>query len=152
LSAGATALAIALPLVAGCSQERGVAAPEAMRAPPGGLAVRLEDRVTPRPNQRISWSTVWRLCWRGHPGAQAYELRPLTGEGNPAALRRQEGRCFAIEAAAGENRRSEGLVQRETQLALQQGQLAYQVRAVLDERRVSEWSAPAAVGDRDLRR
>lgn len=123
-----------------------------MRPPLGGLAVGLEDRVTPRPQNTISWSTFWRLCWRPYPDAKAYELRPLTGEGNPAKIQRQGGRCFRIEAAAGENKRSDGLAQREPQLALQQGQLAYQVRAVLREGRVSEWSAPAAVGDRDLRR
>ena len=89
------------------------------------------------------------MCWDPYPRVKTYELRPLTGEGDPGTLQRQPGRCFRIQAAAGKNPRSQGLALREEQLALQQGQLAYQVRAVLEDGRVTPWSAAVAVGRMD---
>ena len=124
--------------------------PAAVVEPPvGGLAATLEDKAEELPDEpdRIRWSTDWKLCWEPYPQAAAYELQPLTGEGQPGALQRQDGTCFRIEAAANENLKDEGLKDRDALLALQQGQLGYQVRAVLPEGRVSEWSAPAAVGE-----
>lgn len=98
------------------------------------------------PGGRIAWSTYWKLCWAEYPGAKGYELQTLTSEGISAKLRRQSERCFRIEAAANENEKSQGLLNREVLLALQSGQLAYRVRAVLEEGRASEWSPPMAVG------
>jgi hypothetical protein len=63
-------------------------------------------------------------------------------------VRRQSDRCLRIEAAAGENPRSRGLLHRGVQLSLQSSQLAYRVRAVLGNGRRTSWSAPAAVGER----
>jgi hypothetical protein len=115
--------------------------------PVEGLTATLEDEVRDLPGGRIAWSTYWELCWEPYPGAKAYELKTLTGEGEVSGeLRRQEGNCFRIEVAAGENEKSEGLETRDVQLALQQGQLAYRVRAVLGGGRVSKWSKAAPVG------
>ena len=123
-------------------------APEVVSGPPvGGLSTTLQDEVRDLPGGRIAWSTHWELCWKPYPGAEAYELKTLTGEGEVSGgLRRQEENCFRIKAAAGENKKSEGLKTRDVQLALQQSQLAYRVRAVLGEGRVSEWSKPVPVG------
>ena len=124
-------------------------APEIVSGPPvEGLTATLEDEVRDLPGGRIAWSTHWELCWKPYPGAaEAYELKTLTGEGEVSGeLRRQEENCFRIKAAAGENEKSEGLKTRDVQLALQQSQLAYRVRAVLGEGRVSEWSKPVPVG------
>jgi hypothetical protein len=98
-------------------------------------------------NSRLAWSTYWKLCWEEYPGATAYELQALTGEGGARKLRRQRERCFRIEAAKGENEKTQGLANRDLLLALQAGQLAYRVRAALNDHRVSAWSSPAAVGE-----
>jgi hypothetical protein len=129
-------------------------APEVVRGPPvEGLTATLEDEVRDLPGGRIAWSTYWELCWEPYPGAEAYELKTLTGEGEVSGeLRRQEENCFRIKAAAGENEKSEGLKTRDVQLALQQGQLAYRVRAVLGGGRVSEWSKAVPVGQETWRR
>ncbi len=120
--------------------------------PPAGLKTSLLDEIKPMPGDRIKWSTFWRLCWDAYPGSQAYELRPLTDEGDPGRPRRQTARCFRIQAAAGDNARSRGLALREEQLALQQGQLAYGVRAILRDGRVTPWSAAVAVGEHRIER
>lgn len=112
-----------------------------------GLVATLEDEVRDLPGERIAWATYWKLCWQSYPGAKGYELETLTGEGASPKLRRQSEPCLRIEAAAGENEKSRGLLNREVLLALQSGQLAYRVRAVLDGNRVSEWSPPLAVGE-----
>lgn len=129
-------------LLAGCGRA------SANRSLPAvtGLAATIEDSIRDLPNGRIVWESTWRLCWDEYPGAAAYELQALTGEGASPRLRRLSGRCFALQAAAGENRASQGLFNRDLQLALQQGQLAYRVRAILSDGRTSEWSAAWAVG------
>jgi len=137
---------VAAIVASGCSGEPSPVHPEALE-PPASLKTSLQDEIKPLPGDRITWSTFWRLCWDADPAVKAYELRPLTGEGDPGTLQRQAGRCFRIQAAAGENKRSRGLALREEQLALQQGQLAYQVRAILTDRRVTPWSAAVAVGE-----
>jgi hypothetical protein len=115
--------------------------------PVEGLTATLKDEVRDLSVDRIAWSTYWELCWEPYSGAEAYELKALTGEGEVSGeLRPQEENCFRIKAAAGENKESEGLKTRNVQLALQRSQLAYQVRAVLGEARVSEWSRPVPVG------
>lgn len=106
----------------------------------------LEDEVRELPGERIAWSTHWKLCWESYPEAKAYEIQTLTGEGASRRLRRQSERCLRIEAAAGENDKGLGLLNREVLLALQSAQLAYRVRAILHDNRVSEWSPPMAVG------
>lgn len=111
-----------------------------------GLITRLEDEVRELPGERIAWSTFWVLSWEPHPGATAYELQMLTGEGVTPTMRRQRERFLRIEVAANENERSEGLVNRDLQLALHVGQLAYRVRAVLNNGSVSAWSLPITVG------
>jgi hypothetical protein len=111
------------------------------------LTATLEDQTTELPGGRMAWSTYWKLCWASYPGAVAYELQALTGEGAASKLQRQSASCFRIEAAAGENEQAQGLLNRKLLLALQTGQLAYRVRAVLDDQRVSAWSPALAVGE-----
>ncbi len=81
-------------------------APEVVSGPPvEGLSATLKDEVRNLPVDRIAWSTYWELCWEPYPGAEAYELETLTGEGEASGeLRRQEENCFRIKAAAGENK------------------------------------------------
>ena len=123
-------------------------APTALTPPVGGLVTTLQDEVHNLPEGRIAWSAYWKLCWEEYPGAAAYELQTVTGEGISPKLRRQSEHCFRIEAAKGENEKSQGLVNRDLLLALQAGQLAYRVRAVLADNRTSAWSAAYAVGER----
>lgn len=111
------------------------------------LTATLEDEVDELPDERIAWSTYWQLCWRKYPGAVAYELETVTSEGTSPKLRRQRGSCFRIEAAHGENSSDEGLANREVLLASARAQLAYRVRAVLDDGIVSGWSRPLSVGE-----
>ena len=115
-------------------------------SPVSGLESRLEDVVKDLPGGRIHWSTYWKLCWQAYPGAAAYELQAATSEGVSPMLRRQAGRCFRIEAAAGENPKSQGLLKRELLLKLQSAQLGYRVRAVLEQDRFSDWSRIVPVG------
>lgn len=112
-----------------------------------GIVATFEDEVQDLTGKRIAWSTYWKLCWQSYPGAKVYELQTVTGEGVSPKLRRQSDRCFRIQAAAGENQKSLGLFNRDAILSLQASQLSYRVRAVVDENRVSEWSAAMAVGE-----
>lgn len=132
-------------LVASCDSPS--SAQKVVGPPVRGLVATLEDEVSELPGGRIAWSTYWKLCWESYPGAKSYELQPLTSEGISPKLRRQSDRCFRIEAAAGENEKSQGFVNRKLLLALQSGQLAYRVRAILDKKSVSEWSPSIAVGE-----
>ncbi len=125
-------------------------AQEGVLSPVEGLTATLEDEVRDLYGGRIAWATYWQLCWSAYPGAIAYELQPLTSEGASRKLRRQSERCFRLEAVKGENDASQGLVSRDLLLALQRGQLAYRVRAVLGDQRPSPWSRPMAVGE-DIR-
>lgn len=137
-------LVATLGLLAACSPRSGP--PLVVQPPVGGLAARLEESSRDLPDHRIAWQTWWELCWSDYPGARAYEIQSLTGEGASSKLRRQTDRCFRLEVAAGENDRAAGLLNRDVQLALESGQIAYRVRAVLDGNRVSEWSAAVAAG------
>lgn len=119
---------------------------QVVQPPVTGLVATLEDEVRELPNARIAWSTDWKLCWSPYPGATGYELQPLTGEGVRKTLRRQRDVCYRVQAAAGENDKAQGMLNRDVQLSLQRGQLAYQVRAVLTGNRVSAWSRAIAVG------
>ncbi len=98
------------------------------------------------PGARIAWSTYWKLCWSEYHGAKGYAIQTVTSEGTSSDKRRQVETCFRIQAAAGENDKAQGLVNRNLQLAMQRGQLAYRVRAILENGRVSEWSSPMTVG------
>jgi len=98
------------------------------------------------PGDRIAWSTYWKLCWDVSPQATAYELQTVTSEGSSPKLRRQSERCFRLQAATGENEKSQGLVNRAMLLALHEGQLAYRVRAVFDNGQVSVWSLAMEAG------
>lgn len=113
---------------------------EAAPAPVKHLVAELEDEVRNIPGNRIHWSTYWKLCWEKYPEAVGYELQIATSEGVSKKLRRQSEQCFRIEVAIGENQRSQGLINRELQLTLATGHLAYRVRAVLEDNRTSEWS------------
>lgn len=93
-----------------------------------------------------SWRTTWMLCWDASPGAVAYEIKTVTGEGASPKLRRQTDRCLRIEAAAGDGPAAERPARRAAQLAAQQGQLAIQVRGVPAHGPAGEWSPAVAVG------
>ncbi|MEP7337327.1 MAG: hypothetical protein ABI977_06240 [Acidobacteriota bacterium] len=111
-----------------------------------GLVATLEDEVRDLPDGQIAWSTYWKLCWDAYAGAQEYELGPMTGEGGGRRLVRQAGTCLRIEVAKGQNAKAQGLFNRELMLASLSGQLAYRVRAVMGDGRVSQWSPLAIVG------
>ncbi len=111
-----------------------------------GLTAALEDEVRALPGERIAWSTAWVLCWEPYPGAIAYELQALTGEGPSPKLCRRREPYLRIQVAANENEQREGLYNRDIQLALHVGQLAYRVRAVLRAGSVTTWSLPMPVG------
>lgn len=141
LSCGALVLFV---LLTGCRS-----APKIQTAPLppiSGITATSQDEVRDLPNEMIAWSTNWKLCWATYPAATGYELQPVTGEGSSRKVRAQSENCFKLQAAAGENRKVQGLLNRELQLALQRGQLAYRVRAVLPDGGHSEWSTPIAVG------
>ena len=111
-----------------------------------GFIVVLEDEVRDMPNSRIKWNTHWTLCWDEFSNALAYQIETMTGEGKSPHLITQQHKCKRIEVASGENKASLGLVSRDLQIALQSGQLAYRVRAVLPGEHNSPWSAYFAVG------
>ena len=117
-------------------------------AAPRGFVATLKRDVRPLPGARIAWTTRWRLCWHASSSARRYELQALTGEGASPRLLSQRGRCFELEVAGGENRRSQGYRLERSQLVQSSSLLAYRVRAVLGGGRVSAWSQPFAAGER----
>jgi hypothetical protein len=131
-------------LAAACS--RSPVTMEIAGEPPEDIVASLEDEVRPIAGGRVAWRTWWSMCWAAYPGARSYELQVLTGEGISPRLRRADGRCVRIEAVAGEDPGDIVPERRSMLLALQEGQLAYQVRAVLDGSRRSPWSEPFPVG------
>lgn len=131
-------------LLSACDTPSG--ALQVVKPPVEEIVATLEDEVQELPGKRIAWSTYWKLCWQSYPGAKTCELQTLTSEGVSPKLRRISDRCFRIQAAVGENQKSQGLFNRKAILSLQASRLAYRVRAVLDENRVSEWSPDMAVG------
>lgn len=139
------AVCVLVGLLGGCRRSS-TAAPQVATRTVSGLVTTLEDEVRDLPDGQIAWSTYWKLCWDEYPGAQGYELQTMTGEGRSPKLRRQSGRCFRLQSAAGENQKAAGLLNRDLQLKLQEGQLGYRVRAVLADNRVSEWSVSMPVG------
>jgi hypothetical protein len=106
------------------------------------MVATLEDEV----GAAGSWQTFWVLCWDAEPGAVAYEVKTVTGEGDSPKLRRQTDRCLRIEAAAGDGPPEERAARRAAQLSGQQGQLAFQVRGVPAHGPPGEWSPAVAVG------
>lgn len=131
-------------LLSACETPSG--ARQVVAPPVEDVVATLSDEIQELPSKRIAWSTYWKLCWQNYPGAKAYELQTLTSEGASPSLRRISDRCFRLQAAAGQNHKSQGLFNRKAILSLRTSQLAYRVRAVLDENRVSEWSPDMAVG------
>ncbi|WP_017314413.1 hypothetical protein [Mastigocladopsis repens] len=121
--------------------------PQVVKPTVTGFVATLEDEVKELPKQRIAWSTYWKLCWQPYPGAKAYELQGVTMEGMSSKLKHQSDRCYRLQAARGENPKSDGFVNRDLTLATHSVQLGYRVRAVLDGNRVSEWSSPMPVGE-----
>jgi len=140
------AICVLAGLLTACSSAPSTAAPQVAPRTVSGLVSTLEDEVRDLPDGQIAWSTYWKLCWDEYPGAQGYEMQTMTSEGRSPKLRRLSGRCFRLQAAAGENPKTAGLMNRELQLKLQEGQLGYRVRAVLADNRVSEWSVSMPVG------
>lgn len=143
-SAAISLLLLLLATAVGCHKPAAVAASATSTVQ--GLKATLEDEVQDLPEGRIRWSTYWQLCWDAAPAAVAYELQAATAEGNARQVRRVTEHCFRLQAAAGENKRAQGLLNRALQLALQAGQLAYRVRAVHQDGSRTEWSRPLAVG------
>ncbi|MDZ8261623.1 hypothetical protein [Nostoc sp. ChiQUE01b] len=120
--------------------------PHVVQPPVMKLVSTLSDEVKDLPNQLISWSTYWQLCWQPYPGAKEYELQAVIMEGKSPKLQRQSDRCFRIQAASNQNQKSQGLLNRELILLMHKIQLGYRVRAVLDDNHVSQWSEVMAVG------
>lgn len=131
-------------LVNGCNQQ---SPPPIASRPVQGIVATLEDKVQELPNQRIAWSTYWKLCWDKYPEAIGYELQTVTGEGKSPKLRQQTSRCFLLQTAAGNNKKSQGLLNRDAILSFQAAQLSYRVRAVLKGDRKSQWSPAWSVGE-----
>lgn len=143
-----------LQLVAMAAAASAAAAGAAGPLPPmAGFVATLADEVRDLPQQRIAWHTYWTLCWDAYPEARGYELQAVTSEGGSLRPNAVDGRCHRLEVAANENRKAEGLRARDLQIAMQSGQLAYRVRAVLADGSKSTWSplfgAGKAVGSGD---
>ncbi|NJM72540.1 MAG: hypothetical protein HC862_21640 [Scytonema sp. RU_4_4] len=120
--------------------------PQVVKPPLTGLVATLLDEVNELPEERIRWSTYWKLCWQPYPKAKEYELQTVTMEGKSPKLKRMSDRCLRMQAASNENKKSQGLLNRDLILLMHTAQLGYRVRAVLDDNRVSEWSEVMAVG------
>ena len=136
---------LALLLAAACgrkAQQRVSVAP-----PVQNLSATLDDEIHELSGEKIKWSTSWRLCWADYKGVSEYQLQALTSEGASDKLRRQSERCFRVEVAAGENPKTQGLLNRDLQVAMRSSELAYRVRAVLGDGQFSEWSKPLSVGE-----
>jgi len=133
-------------LLLGAACGRKAEKPATVSPPVQNLTATLEDEVHDLPGGEIEWSTYWRLCWPSYEGAREYELQSLTSEGASDKLRRQSERCFRLEVAAGQNPKSEGLRDRDLQLALRSTELSYRVRAVLADGQFSEWSQALSAG------
>ncbi|MBD2346653.1 hypothetical protein [Anabaena subtropica] len=119
---------------------------QVVQPPVTGLVSTLSDEVEELPSDLIRWSTYWQLCWEPYPEAKEYELQTVLVEGKSPKLKRQSDRCFHLQAASNENLKSQGLLNRDLILLVHKTQLAYRVRAVLDDNRVSEGSPVMAVG------
>jgi hypothetical protein len=135
-----SAVGIFALLLFGAACGRKAEKPATVSPPVQNLTATLEDEVHDLPGGEIEWSTYWRLCWPSYEGASEYELQSLTSEGASNKFRRQSERCFRLEVAAGQNPKSEGLRNRDLQLALRSTELSYRVRAVLADGHFSEWS------------
>lgn len=120
--------------------------PQVVQPPVTGLVSTLSDEVKESTTNLINWSTYWNLCWEAYPGAKEYELQKVLVDGESPDLQRQSDRCFHLQAASNQNLKSQGLLNRDLILLVHKTQLAYRVRAVLDDNRVSEWSTVMAVG------
>jgi hypothetical protein len=127
-------------LAAAAAATAAAAFPAEPLPPIGGFVATLADEVRELPKQRIAWRTYWTLCWDAYPQARGYELQAVTSEGGSLRPKSVDGPCHRLEVAGNENRRSEGLRTRDLQLAVQSGQLAYRVRALLADGRTSAWS------------
>ena len=140
------AILTVLLFAAGCATKTEKIETQATISPPvQNLTAALEDEVHDVPDGKIEWSTYWHLCWANYEGASAYELQALTSEGSSDKLERQSDRCFRLQVAAGKNARTQGMLNRDLQLAIRSSQLAYRVRAVLADGQFSEWSKPLSV-------
>jgi hypothetical protein len=139
-------LTLMLGLILGIGDSSSTAAQKLVKPGVTGLVSTLSDEVKELPQERISWSTYWQLCWDLYPGAKEYELQVVTEEGKSPRLKRQSDRCLKIQAASNENKKLQGLLNRELILLMHSVRLGYRVRAVLDDNQVSEWSDVMAVG------
>jgi hypothetical protein len=110
------------------------------------VEARLQDKTTPLPNRRISWSTNWRVCFApDRADTTRMEAQAVTPEGSGTSLRQLEGRCLKLEVARGESDKAAGMSGRETQLA-EAAALAYRVRAMHGDGTVSPWTKPIPAG------
>jgi hypothetical protein len=153
-------LALGGLLPAGCSTPAGTGQPEAGAGqsqtspakpveagrPLEMVEARLDDKATPKPNGRTSWSTTWRVCFApDRTDTTRMEAQAVTSEGSGTSLRQLEGRCLRLEVARGENDAGAGMPGRDTQVA-DAAALAYRVRAVHRDGTVTPWTKPIPVG------
>jgi len=110
------------------------------------VEARLDDKTTPKPNGRTSWSTIWRVCFKpDRADTTRMEAQAVTPEGSGTSLRKLVNRCLELEVARGENDAGAGRPGRDTQLA-EAAALAYRVRAVHQDGTVTPWTAPIPAG------
>ena len=147
LPAGCSTPAGTGPPTAGAGQSRtSPAQPVEAGRPVEMVEARLEDRTTPAPNRRVSWSTTWRVCFApDRADTTRMEAQAVTSEGSGTSLRQLEGRCLKLVVARGENDKGAGMPGRDTQLA-EAAALAYRVRAVHGDGTVSPWTKPLPAG------
>jgi hypothetical protein len=122
------------------------AAPTVVAPAVSGLTATLTDQTIAHPAGQLSWRTTWELCWPPYSGAIGYQLQARTSEGTVDRVREHTGQCFQVEAASGVHAETEWRSRRTLLLELSAGQLAYRVRAVLPDHRVSLWSSSVKVG------
>lgn len=107
----------------------------------------LEDEIKNLPDNQISWSTYWKMCWPAYPEAMEYEIQVSTSEGTSPKIKSHTNTCYRIQIATGINDKAQGMFNRDNQIKLQSGQLGYKVRAVVNSKQVSEWSATIWLAD-----
>lgn len=92
------------------------------------------------------WTTTWRACFAARPPEGRLEAQALTTEGAARETRPLADGCLSLVVARGEGRRPQRAL-RDEQL-FSAGALAYRVRAVTPDGRVTPWSEPVRVTSR----
>lgn len=132
-------------VISSCSGKEAKQEKKRAVGPVRGITTSLEDEVEALPDEQISWSTYWKLCWEEYPEAEAYEIQTVTSEGSSPKVKKIQQPCYRLQIAAGKNKKSQGLMNRNMLIGLQSGQIAYKVRAVLGKNTYSPWSKPMQV-------